>query len=296
MLHSGIMEDDGMNDILTVDGLNKSYGDFSLRDVTFSLPEGCITGFIGVNGAGKTTTLRTILGLTNKLSGNIHFWGLDMDKDERRIKDRIGIVLDDGGFYDELSLAEMKSIISSAYTSWSEQDFKRYMDVFSLDPKQKINTLSKGMRMKYALALALSHNAELLIMDEPTSGLDPLIRTQLLKTLTEYMENGGKGVFFSTHITSDLDKIADMIIMIDNGRIVFQEEKDNLLETYRIVKGDVRSLTDDIRKLFLNLSETAFGFTGITKQISEVRTFIPDAIVERPTIEDIMLGNIGGGK
>lgn len=215
-----------MNDILTVNGLNKSYGDFSLKDVTFSLPEGCITGFIGVNGAGKTTTLRSLLGLTNKLSGNIQFFGLDMDKNERQIKDRIGIVLDDGCFYEELSLAEMKGIISSAYTSWSEQDFKRYMDMFSLDLKQKINTLSKGMKMKYALALALSHNAELLIMDEPTSGLDPLIRSQLLKILTEYMGNGGKGVFFSTHITSDLDKIADMLIMIDNGRIVFQEEKD----------------------------------------------------------------------
>lgn len=283
-----------MNDILTVSGLNKSYGDFSLKDVTFSLPEGCITGFIGVNGAGKTTTLRTLLGLTNKLSGKIQFFGLDMDKNEREIKDRIGIVLDGGGFYEELSLGEMKVIISSAYTSWSEQDFKRYMDMFSLDSKQKINSLSKGMRMKYALALALSHNAELLIMDEPTSGLDPLVRGQLLKILTEYMENGGKGVFFSTHITSDLDKIADMLIMIDNGRIVFREEKDTLLDTYRIVKGDSGALTTDARKLFLSISETDFGFTGITKQISEVRSYIPNIMVERPTIEAIMLGNIGG--
>lgn len=285
-----------MNDILTVNGLNKSYGDFSLRDVTFSLPEGCITGFIGVNGAGKTTTLRAILGLTTKLSGNIQFFGLDFDKNEKQIKDRIGVVLDDGCFYEELSLSEMKSIISSAYTSWSEQDFKRYMDMFSLDPKQKINTLSKGMKMKYALALALSHNAELLIMDEPTSGLDPLIRSQLLKTLIEYMKNGGKGVFFSTHITSDLDKIADTLIMIDKGRIIFQEEKDTLLDTYRIVKGDSQSLTTDVRKLFLSISETDFGFTGLTKQISEVRSCIPDVLIERPTIEDIMLGNIGGEK
>jgi ABC-2 type transport system ATP-binding protein len=285
-----------MNDILKVENLNKSYGDFSLTDVTFSLPEGCITGFIGINGAGKTTTLRTILGLTKKNSGNIQLFGLEMEKNEKQIKDRIGIVLDDGCFYDELSLAEMKSIISSAYTAWSEQDFKRYMDMFSLDPKQKINTLSKGMKMKYALALALSHNAELLIMDEPTAGLDPLIRSQLLKVLTDYMENGGKGVFFSTHITSDLDKIADMLIMIDNGHIVFQEEKDTLLETYRIVKGDIPSLTDDVRKLLLNVSETAFGFTGITKRVSEVRSYIPDIIIERPTIEDIMLANIGGDK
>ena len=285
-----------MSDILKVKNLNKSYGDFSLADVTFSLPEGCITGFIGINGAGKTTTLRTLLGLTKKQSGNIQFFGLEMEKNEKKIKDRIGIVLDDGCFYDELSLSEMKSIISSAYTEWSEQDFKRYMDMFSLDPKQKINTLSKGMKMKYALALALSHNAELLIMDEPTNGLDPLIRSQLLKVLTDYMENGGKGVFFSTHITSDLDKIADMLMMINNGRIVFQEDKDFLLDTYRIVKGDVKALTDDVRKLFLRISETAFGFTGVTKQIAEVQSLFPDAITERPTIEDIMLANIGGYK
>lgn len=285
-----------MSNILEVENLNKSYGNFSLADVTFSLPEDCITGFIGTNGAGKTTTLRTLLGLAKKQSGNIRFFGLEMEKNEKKIKDRIGIVLDNGCFYDELSLTEMKSIISAAYTEWSEQDFKRYMDLFSLDPKQKINALSKGMKMKYALALALSHNAELLIMDEPTSGLDPLIRSQLLKVLADYMENGGKGVFFSTHITSDLDKIADMLIMINNGRVVFQEEKDFLLDTYRIVKGDAKALTDDVRKLFLRISETAFGFTGVTKQIAEVQSFLPDAIIERPTIEDIMLANIGGYK
>lgn len=231
-----------MNDILRVKNLNKSYKNFSLTDVSFSLSEGCITGFIGINGAGKTTTLRTILNLAKKDSGNIQFFGLDMDKNEQQIKNRIGVVFDDGCFYEELSMAEMKSILASAYTDWSEQDFKHYMDMFSLDPKRKINTLSKGMKMKYALTLALAHNAELLIMDEPTSGLDPLSRSQLLNVLNDYMENGGKGVLFSTHITSDLDKIADMLIMIHNGRIAFQEEKDFLLDNYRIIKGDKKLL------------------------------------------------------
>lgn len=285
-----------MDNILKVTGLNKSYDDFSLKDVSFTLPEGCITGFIGVNGAGKTTTLRSILGLTSRISGHIIFFGMDIEKDARQIKDRIGVVLDDGCFYDELSLAEMKDVIASAYSAWSEQDFKEYMERFELSPKQKINTLSKGMKMKYALALALSHNAELLIMDEPTSGLDPLIRGQLLTILTDYMSKGGKGVFFSTHITSDLDKIADMLILIDNGRIVFQEEKDTLLDSYRIVKGDMRKMDENIRKLFLRISETAYGFTGITQRVSEVQQHIPDIIIERPTIEDIMLGNIEGGK
>ena len=144
------------------------------------------------------------------------------------------------------------------------------MDMFSLDPKRKINTLSKGMKMKYALTLALSHNAELLIMDEPTSGLDPLSRT------------------------SDLDKIADMLIMIHNGRIVFQEEKDFLLDNYRIIKGDKKLLTENIRQLFLNITETAFGFTGVTRHAARVQSYLPDVITERPTIEDIMLANLGG--
>lgn len=281
-----------MDHILEVRGLNKHYDRFSLKDVSFCLPEGCITGFIGVNGAGKTTTLRTILGLTGKESGKISIFGMEMDQNERKIKDRIGIVLDDGCFYDELTLAEMKSVIAPAYTTWCEQDFKDYIDRFSLDTKQKISTLSKGMRMKYSLALALSHKAELLLMDEPTSGLDPLVRSQFLEILKEYMDKGGKGVLLSTHITSDLDKIADMLIMIDHGQILFQEDKDTLLDSYRVVKGDASQLNEEIRKLFLNVEETAFGFTGITRQALKVMEHISDAILERPTIEDIMLANV----
>lgn len=281
-----------MDNILEVSGLNKRYGDFALKDISFYLPDGCITGFVGINGAGKTTTLRSILGLTNKVSGNIKFFGMDMDGNESKIKDRIGIVLDEGGFYDELTLSEMKNVIAPAYRNWCEQDFIDYMERFSLNPKQKINTLSKGMRMKYALALALSHKAELLIMDEPTSGLDPLVRSQLLNILKDYMGKGGKGVFFSTHITSDLEKIADMLIMIDGGEIVFQEEKDQLLDSYRIIKGSTEKLNTDTRQYFLNIEESAFGFTGITKQGSDVMEHMQDVLTERPTIEDIMLANV----
>ena len=281
-----------MDNILEVSGLNKRYGDFALKDISFYLPDGCITGFVGINGAGKTTTLRSILGLTNKVSGNIKFFGMNIDGNESKIKDRIGIVLDEGGFYDELTLSEMKNVIAHAYRNWCEQDFIDYMEQFSLNPKQKINTLSKGMRMKYALALALSHKAELLIMDEPTSGLDPLVRSQLLNILKDYMGKGGKGVFFSTHITSDLEKIADMLIMIDGGEIVFQEEKDQLLDSYRIIKGSTEKLNTDTRQYFLNIEESAFGFTGITKQGSDVMEHMQDVLTERPTIEDIMLANV----
>ena len=280
-----------MGPILEVSGLNKRYGDFALKDISFCLPEGCITGFVGINGAGKTTTLRSILGLTNKVSGSIKFFGIDMDGNENKVKDRMGIVLDEGCFYDELTLSEMKNVIAPAYRNWCEQDFTEYLERFSLNPKQKINTLSKGMRMKYALALALSHKAELLIMDEPTNGLDPLVRSQLLNILKDYMDKGGKGVFFSTHITSDLEKIADMLIMIDDGQIVFQEEKDQLLDSCRIIKGSAEKLNPDTRKYFLTIEENVFGFTGITKQASDVVEHMQDVLIERPTIEDIMLAN-----
>ena len=254
-----------MNTILEVKELKKSYSNFTLNNITFSLPEGCITGFIGANGAGKTTTIRTILGLTEKTSGDITFFGLPMLGNEKKIKDRLGIVFDDTCFYDELSLTQMKSIIAPAYSEWNEKTFLNYLERFGLNPKQKISTLSRGMKMKYALAMALSHNAELLIMDEPTGGLDPQTRSDFCSILTEFMNNGGKGVFFSTHITSDLDKIADVLIMIDKGRIVFQEEKDYLLDKHRIVKGIVGDLNSEVKKQLISLEQTDFGFTGLTK-------------------------------
>lgn len=282
-----------MNELLSVRGLTKNFDRFALQELSFSLPEGCITGFIGANGAGKTTTLRAILDLIHKDSGDVRIFGLDMATDARAIKDRIGVVLDDGGFYDELSLSEMKRIIAPAYSRWSDEDFQRWLDHFRLDPHQKIATLSRGMRMKFALALAMSHGAELLIMDEPTSGLDPKIRRQLLRTLSTFMENGGKGVFFSTHITSDLDKIADFLVMIDDGQILFQEDKDTLLDSHRILKGDSAALTADTRPLFLSLEETAYGFTGLTRAPEALDAF-PGALVERPTVEDIMLAYMKG--
>ena len=284
-----------MGNILEVVGLNKSYKNFSLADVSFTLPEDCITGFIGINGAGKTTTIRTILRLIQRASGTIKVFGKDIEKNERELKNRIGVVLDDGRFYDELTMAEMKSIVVPAYSKWSEKDYKEYMDRFSLNPKQKIATLSKGMRMKFALTLALSHGAELLIMDEPTSGLDPLIRSQLLEIMRDYMKRGGKGVFFSTHITSDLDKVADMLILIHDGKILFEQEKDALMDGFRLVKGDINALNAENRNLFLSVRANEFGFTGITDKLAEVRRSIPDVLAEKPSIEDIMLGYIERG-
>ncbi len=283
-----------MNDIFKVSGLNKTYGTFQLKDISFTLQENCITGFIGINGAGKTTTIKNLLGLALKDSGTAEFFGKDIAKYEREIKDRIGIVLDEGAFYDELTMAEMKSIVAPAYSRWNENEYKSLMKRFDLNPRQKISTLSKGMRMKFSLVLALSHEADLLIMDEPTSGLDPKIRNHLMNILLEFMQKEGKSVFFSTHITSDLDKIADMIILINGGQIVFQEEKDSLLDTFKKVKGNPKELSDETRKLFLSIRETEYGFVGITKNLAQIKLTCKNMVTEKPTVEDIMLGCVGG--
>lgn len=285
-----------MNNVLEIEGLRKTYKDFCLDSVSFSLPENCVTGFIGTNGAGKTTTIRSILGLAKKDAGAIRIFGLDYDKHEQEIKNRIGVVLDDGGFYDDLSMREMKAIISAAYSEWDEACYREYMDRFSLNPSQKIATLSKGMRMKFSLVLALSHNADLLIMDEPTSGLDPLVRSQLLESLLEFMKQDNKSVFFSTHITSDLDKIADTLVLIDHGRIIFQEDKDSLLETHRKVKGRPERIPQEVKNLFISYSENEYCFTGITKEIKQLKDLGAIEIEEKPLIEDVMLAYIGGKK
>lgn len=283
-----------MNAVLEVKNLNKAYENFSLKDVTFSLNQDCITGFIGTNGSGKTTTIKAILGLVLKDSGKINFFEKDIDKHERKFKNKIGVVLDEGYFYDELTLKEMKNVIAPSYTEWDEQVFLKYIKRFNLNLGQKISTLSKGMRMKFAVALALSHHADLLIMDEPTSGLDPLVRSELIDILLDFMKEPGKSVFFSTHITSDLDKIADMIILIDDGQILIEEEKDALVETHALVKGDNQLINNQTKKLFLNLSQTNYGFEGITHKIDDVCRLMPGVLMERPTIEDIMLSYIGG--
>ena len=284
-----------MNTVLEICNLKKELDNFSLDKVDFSLKEGCITGFIGVNGSGKTTTIKTILGLYPKDGGNIKVFGNDIEKREYAVKNRLGVVLDEGYFYEEMTLKEMKSVIAPAYTNWDESIFLNYIQRFDLDLRQKIAKLSKGMRMKFAIALALSHHADLLIMDEPTSGLDPLIRNELMQILLDFMEEEGKSVFFSTHITSDLEKVADILILIDKGRIIFNESKDELLDRHALVKGDNDLINEETRKLFLSIRQTAFGFEGITDKREMVCELMNNIVVERPSLENIMLAYVKEG-
>ena len=205
--------------ILEVSGLKKTYKNFELKNVSFSIYEDCITGFIGVNGAGKTTTINALLNLVHRDGGIIKFRGKDISTDEKTFKDKIGVVFDSGCFYDELTIKDMTALLAPAYSEWDNHTYTQYLERFSLQQEQTIGTLSKGMKMKYALALALSHNAELLIMDEPTSSLGEKEVEQLMKTCRE-LKARGIGIVFVSHKLEELFELCDRVTVIRDGEYI----------------------------------------------------------------------------
>ena len=275
---------------LEIKDLRKQYGRFELKKVSFSLESGQIMGFIGPNGAGKSTTIKAILNQIHKDGGEILLWGKDNVRHEIELKNRVGVVLDEGYFYGHLSLKRMKNLIAPFYTAWDEREYRRYIADFRLDEGKKISELSKGMRMKYAIALALSHGADLLIMDEPTSGLDPMVREELLELLRRMIQDENKAVFFSTHITSDLDKVADRIALINEGRLLFNQPKDELLDGHAIVKGPLSALTGAAEALFVGVRKSGYGFEALTGDRAAARRLLgEETLFERPAVEDLML-------
>jgi len=276
--------------ILEINNLRKDYENFSLKDISFSLDRGYIMGFIGQNGAGKSTTIKAIMNLIKKDNGNIKILGLDNIKHEKDIKERIGFVYDENVFYDEFTADETKRTIAPFYKTWNDSLFKKYLKQFDIDSKMKIKKLSKGTQMKLAIAIALAHDAELLIMDEPTSGLDPINRNELMEILSHTIEDERKSVFFSTHITSDLDKRADYITFIDKGEIVFSSAKDDILDEYGIVRGPKELMSKELKEMFVGLRESAYGFEGLVKNRKSIVEHINEkAVIQRPTLEEVML-------
>lgn len=279
-----------MNNLLEVKNLSKKYQEFSLQEISFTLNKGYIMGFIGPNGAGKSTTIKLIMNLLKRDSGEIKVFGLDNIRAEREIKDRIGFVYEEPNFYEELTVLEMKKVIAPFYTKWDDQIFDQYLKKFGLSGKKKIKELSKGMKMKVWLAIALSHQAELLILDEPTSGLDPVVRRELLDILADVIQDEEKGVFFSTHITTDLDKIADYITFINNGEIIFSTTKDHIMDNYGIIKGKKAGLDNTLFKEAVGLRENKFGFEALVKDRNRFgKGSKGEFIIEKPTLEEIIL-------
>ena len=287
-----------MDNILEINSLRKEYKNFILKDVSFQLPYGYIMGLIGPNGAGKTTIIKLIMNLIRKNNGSIRVFGKDNLEDEINIKSRIGFVYDSPPFYEHLTLAQNKSIVSQFYKEWGEDLFNNYTSDFELDLRSKFKTLSRGMKMKFQLAMALSHNADLIILDEPTSGLDPVFRRELLYIFSGLIQNEKKSILFSTHITSDLERIADFVTFIKNGEIVFSDEKDSVLESWGVIKGGNELLAGDHSNLFHGIRKHEYGFEALTSDAREVaRRFKSNVTIEKPTLEDIMFfmtSNNGG--
>lgn len=286
-----------MKRILEIRNLSKRYPGFALQDVNISLESGYIMGFIGPNGAGKTTTIKLIMNLIRRDSGEIRIFGLDNIRDGARARDRIGFVYDECFFYDELTIRETRRLIAPFYSRWDDQAFYDYLDRFGLPLGKKVKDLSRGMKMKLALAVALSHHADLIIMDEPTSGLDPVFRSELLDLLLELIQDENKGVFFSTHITTDLDRIADYITFINQGKIVFSEPRDTILERYALVKGGRELLDQGLKQKFVGIRETNFGWEGLTGDAQTIRQLLGNAaVIETPSLEDIMVYTVRGNR
>ena len=274
-----------MENALEITGLCKHYDGFALQDVSFTLPRGVVMGFIGENGAGKTTTIKAVLNLIRRDAGAIKVLGLDNIAQERAVKERIGVVLEDGCFLNTLTARHVDVLMGKAYQSWQSEQFFRFMERFGIDRNKKIKDYSKGMRMKVSIAAALSHGAELLIMDEPTSGLDPVVRDEVLDLFYDFMQEDSHAILLSSHITSDLDKIADHITFIHQGRVLLSEPRDELLDTFGVLRCTAEQLSALEPSAVRAKRIGAFGCEALVRRGSVPANWP----VEAANIEQIML-------
>ncbi|MEG2338922.1 MAG: ABC transporter ATP-binding protein [Clostridium sp.] len=283
-----------MNKLLEVKGLTKVYDHFTLDNINFSLEPGYIMGFVGVNGAGKTTTINLILNAIKRDVGEINIFGMDNLKDEKRIKQKIGVVFDNMFLVNEWNMLDVEKAYKLFYTEWDSEKYYSYLERFRLIPQTKIRELSRGMAVKLILSTALSHDAELLILDEPTSGLDPAARDELMEIFQEYIEDGKKSIIFSTHVTSDLEKIADYITCINQGKIIYTGTKDDLLERYCLIKGGPDEYKE-YEKYIIGVRKFSTGFEGLILR-ENLNRFNIKIAVEKPSIEEIIIFTNKGGR
>lgn len=277
-----------MTYVLEAKNLNKAFpSGFELKNVGFSVPSGCITGFIGRNGAGKTTTLKVILGLSQRKSGEVSLFGKSLPAHEVECKRDIGVVFGGFSYHESKKLKSVTAVFKRFYENWSDEKYRELIAKFALDENKRIKELSAGMKVKYALSLALSHDAKLLILDEPTSGLDPVSRDEIIDIFREFVEDGERSILFSTHITSDLDKCADYIVYIKDGEIAMQGDREQIIGGYRLVQGGRDDMSEGLRAALIGIKQTPFGFTGL---IRESDLYLADGLATAGAdIESIML-------
>ena len=286
--------------MLKVENLCKNYPTFSLKNVGFELKNGCITGFVGQNGAGKTTTLKCIMRQVLPSGGKVSINGVDFAANERELKSKISFSNGTFEYFPMKKLKDVADCYKTFYDNFNQTVFNEYCEKFNLDLNKKVRELSAGMKVKFSLALALSHEAEIFIFDEPTSGLDPIAREEVTDVFREIVSDGEKSVLFSTHITEDLDKCADYILFIDNGEIIVDREKDELLDSLYIVSGDLSLLTPENESLFVSVKTNAFGFKGLITRENYKKLMAlnggtigilsgENTIAEKPTIDDVIV-------
>ncbi|MBP5567701.1 MAG: ABC transporter ATP-binding protein [Treponema sp.] len=275
--------------LIEIKGLCKNFDKFKLQNVDITLEEGFIMGFIGRNGAGKSTTLKTSLNLMNNDGGTVKLCGFSMPQDELEIKNQVGYVFGGVDFYPEAKIGHITNVTKSFYREWNEELYKELCDRFEIDQNKRFKHLSAGMKVKYSLAVAMSHNPKLLILDEPTSGLDPAARDDLVLLFQEFIEDGKHSILFSTHITSDLEKCADYITYIKEGKILASTDKDSFRQSYISVAGKKEQLTPEVEGKIIGLHKHQLGFEGIMKSEDKKLAQSKGFEMAEPTLEDIMI-------
>ena len=282
--------------IFEVRNLNKNYKGFKLKDINLTLPKGMIMGLIGENGAGKTTTIKSILNLTKVDSGEVKIFGLNIKEDEKKIKEDIGVVLDDSFFSEHLTAEDINQIMKNIYENWDENLFFKFLVDFKLPLKQEFKEFSSGMKVKLKIATAISHHPKLLILDEPTSGLDPVARSEILDIFQDFIQNGENSILVSSHITSDLEHIADYITFISDGRILLSKTRDKLLDEYGIVHCTEEEFKKIDKKDYLRYKKNKYAYDVLIEDKKEFKKRYELKVIDKPTLDDIMVIYIKGVK
>lgn len=281
--------------ILKIEGLVKKYDRFSLKGVTFSIPKGYIMGFVGQNGAGKSTTIKCIMNLIEYDGGIIEVMGMDNRIHTEEIKNRIGYVSEEPYFYEGMTAEWNGNFVGSFYKNWSGKSFNELLKKFKIDKRKKVSELSKGMKMKLSLAVAMAHKPELLILDEPTSGLDPVVRSEILDIFLGIIQDESCSIFFSSHITSDIEKIADFVTVIEEGKIILSEDKDSILNNWKVIKADSSYCSEEVCKNLMGVKKGEVGFSGVTDNLDSFSRMFRDRFPkgsfrnERITLDELLV-------
>ena len=285
-----------MENVLEIKNLSKKYKEFELKNINLKLPKGMIMGLIGENGAGKTTTIKAILNIIKKDTGEVKIFGKSLEQNEKEIKQDIGVILDDSFLSEYLSPKDINKIMKNFYIAWDEELYFKYLNNFNISINKLLKEFSSGMKMKLKIATAISHKPKLLILDEPTTGLDPVARNDILDLFQEFIEDGEHSILVSSHITSDLEHIADYITFISNGEIIFTRTKDELLEKYGIAKCNEEEFKKINKSDYIKYKKNKYEYDVLIENKNEFQRKYDVSIIDKPTIEDIMLIYIKGGK